>query len=158
MLVSISDRLLDGGRERVAAAADPVAALQALVACHVDFALRHPALIVVQDRDWESLPARRPRGVRALQRAYVDLWAAQCRLDPGLGPGPPGPGPRGLRPDQLHPPQRAAARAEMAALLARWPGRRWGCRRPGLTAAGVGQRPGSRSGRNAVPRPALAPR
>jgi len=86
MLVSISERLLDVGRERVAAAdGDARAAVQALVDWHVDFALRHRPLIVVQDRDWESLPVEARERVRALQRAYVDLWAAELRrLPPGL--------------------------------------------------------------------------
>jgi len=79
MLVSISEQLLDVGRERVAVAEGPAAAVRALVAWHVDFALRHRALIVVQDRDWESLPAQAREQVRALQREYVDLWAAQLR-------------------------------------------------------------------------------
>ncbi|HWM72732.1 MAG TPA: TetR/AcrR family transcriptional regulator [Nocardioides sp.] len=80
MLVSISERLLSVGRERVAAAdGDPGAALRALVDWHVDFALRHRALIVVQDRDWESLPVEAREQVRLLQRAYVDLWAAEHR-------------------------------------------------------------------------------
>ncbi len=85
MLVSISDQLLAVGRERADLAGDPDAALTALVAWHVDFALRHRALIVVQDRDWESLPERAREQVRALQLAYVDLWATQLRaLDPTL--------------------------------------------------------------------------
>lgn len=85
MLVTISEELLRVGRERVATAADPASALAALVDWHVDFALRHRPLIVVQDRDWESLPAEAREQVRSLQRAYVDLWAAQLRLlDPGL--------------------------------------------------------------------------
>jgi AcrR family transcriptional regulator len=86
MLVSISERLLSVGTERVAAAAgDPDAALRALVDWHVDFALRHRPLIVVQDRDWESLPVEARERVRTLQRAYVDLWAAELRrLTPGL--------------------------------------------------------------------------
>ena len=80
MLVSISERLLSVGRERVAAAdGDSGAALRALVDWHVDFALRHRALIVVQDRDWESLPVEAREQVRTLQRAYVDLWAAEFR-------------------------------------------------------------------------------
>ncbi len=80
MLVSISERLLSVGRERVAAAdGDSGAALRALVDWHVDFALRHRALIVVQDRDWESLPVEAREQVRTLQRAYVDLWAAELR-------------------------------------------------------------------------------
>jgi AcrR family transcriptional regulator len=80
MLVSISEELLGVGRERVAAAPDAAAALAALVDWHVDFALRHRPLIVVQDRDWQSLPAKAREQVRSLQREYVDLWAAQLRL------------------------------------------------------------------------------
>lgn len=87
MLVSISHELLDEGRARVAAAPDAEAALRELVAWHVDFALGDPALIVVQDRDWESLPPSAREEVRGLQRSYVDLWAGQCRRrDPVLGP------------------------------------------------------------------------
>jgi AcrR family transcriptional regulator len=85
MLVSISEELLRVGRERVAAADGPAAALAGLVEWHVDFALQHRPLIVVQDRDWESLPEEAREQVRALQRRYVDLWAAQLRLlDPAL--------------------------------------------------------------------------
>jgi AcrR family transcriptional regulator len=80
MLVSISEDLLRVGRERVEGAADPRAAVAALVDWHVDFALRHRPLIVVQDRDWESLPAQARERVRSLQREYVDLWAAELRL------------------------------------------------------------------------------
>ncbi len=76
MLVSISERLLDEGRRRVAEAGDPRSALEALVGWHVDFALEHKALIVVQDRDWASLPAAAKERVRSLQRAYVGLWVA----------------------------------------------------------------------------------
>ncbi len=89
MLVSISERLLLVGRERSESAADAQDALSALIAWHVDFALRHRSLIVVQDRDWESLPVAAREQVRALQREYVDLWAKRLcehhrglRLDP----------------------------------------------------------------------------
>ena len=85
MLVSISEELLGVGRERVAGAADAAGALRALVAWHVDFALRQRSLIVVQDRDWESLPPDARERVRALQREYVDVWADQLRrVHPGL--------------------------------------------------------------------------
>jgi AcrR family transcriptional regulator len=85
MLVSISEELLRVGRERVTAADGPSAAVAALVDWHVDFALRHRPLIVVQDRDWESLPADARERVRTLQREYVALWADQLRLaDAGL--------------------------------------------------------------------------
>ena len=85
MLVAISERLLAEGRERVAHAAGPDDSLAALVDWHVTFALAQPALIVVQDRDWQSLPAEAREQVRSLQREYVDLWATQLqRQHPGL--------------------------------------------------------------------------
>ena len=80
MLVSISQELLAVGRQRVAAAPDAPTALSSLVDWHADFALRHRPLIVVQDRDWQSLPSEARERVRTLQREYVDLWAAQLRL------------------------------------------------------------------------------
>ena len=42
---------------------------------------------MVQDRDWSSLPDEARERVRALQRAYVDVWATQVRRhDPQLSP------------------------------------------------------------------------
>jgi hypothetical protein len=79
MLDDISERLLAEGQDRVDQAADAAAALAALVDWHVDFALAHQPLIVVQDRDWQSLPPAAREQVRTLQRAYVDLWATQLR-------------------------------------------------------------------------------
>jgi AcrR family transcriptional regulator len=79
MLVGISERLLDEGRARVGQARSAEDALQSLVAWHIDFALRHRSLIVVQDRDWQSLPPTARERVRHLQREYVDLWATQLR-------------------------------------------------------------------------------
>ena len=79
MLIAISERLLEVGRTRSETAADATTALVALVDWHVDFALRDRALIVVQDRDWESLPDEARERVRRLQRQYVDLWAARLR-------------------------------------------------------------------------------
>lgn len=85
MLVSISEELLDVGRRRVAAAEDAREALLALVEWHIEFALAHKALIVVQDRDWSSLPGDAREQVRALQRDYVEVWASQLRRrDPSL--------------------------------------------------------------------------
>ena len=62
MLVDISERLLQVGRERSSAASSAGEAIEALVAWHVDFALTHRPLIVLQDRDWASLPAGGERG------------------------------------------------------------------------------------------------
>ncbi|WP_248579767.1 TetR/AcrR family transcriptional regulator [Nocardioides sp. InS609-2] len=84
MLVSISKELLRVGSERVGNHG-PGDSLRALVDWHTDFALRHKPLIIVQDRDWESLPDDAREEVRSLQREYVDLWAAQLRkLHPGM--------------------------------------------------------------------------
>ncbi|MBF4768479.1 TetR/AcrR family transcriptional regulator [Nocardioides agariphilus] len=79
MLIAISERLLAEGQQRVDRAGNAADALRALVDWHVDFALAQPSLIVVQDRDWRSLPAPARERVRSLQREYVDLWAAQLR-------------------------------------------------------------------------------
>lgn len=86
MLVSISEELLAVGRERAREADDPREALHALIDWHVDFALHNKPLIIVQDRDWASLPAEARERVRSLQRRYVDLWAQRLReVHPGLG-------------------------------------------------------------------------
>ena len=85
MLVSISEELLEVGRERVAESGSPREALRALVGWHIDFALDNKALIVVQDRDWASLPDDAREQVRSLQRRYVELWVDQLRaIHPGL--------------------------------------------------------------------------
>lgn len=77
MLVSISQELLEVGRERVAEAEGPREALHALVNWHIDFALSNKPLIIVQDRDWASLPDEAREQVRELQRKYVELWVDQ---------------------------------------------------------------------------------
>src|SRR4051795_5633892 len=56
MLVDISEDLLRDGRSRSSSVDDADEALRLLFSSHVDFALRHKPLIVVQDRDWASLP------------------------------------------------------------------------------------------------------
>src|SRR3954471_2179680 len=84
MLLRISERLLAGGTECVAAAgAGARAQLRALVDFQVDFALDNPALITVQDRDLGSLPAADAAQVRRLQRRYVEVWVTVlARLHP----------------------------------------------------------------------------
>ena len=85
MLVGISEYLLEGATTRAARAQDPRQALTDLVDFHVDFALRHPELISVQDRDLANLPEHARRKVRALQRSYVEIWVQTLgRLNPGL--------------------------------------------------------------------------
>jgi AcrR family transcriptional regulator len=87
VLVSISERLLQGGRVRRDGAASAAEALTALVAFHTDFALDHPELITVQDREFAHLPDDDRRRVRRLQRAYVEIWVDALRASaPGLAP------------------------------------------------------------------------
>jgi AcrR family transcriptional regulator len=74
MLVSISEKLLREGRARAAAASTRDGAVVALVRWHTDFALHNRPLIVLQDRDWELLPAEARDRVRHLQRAYAEVW------------------------------------------------------------------------------------
>ncbi|MDT7651963.1 MAG: hypothetical protein QOI36_3369 [Pseudonocardiales bacterium] len=85
MLIGISEHLLAGGQSRAAATDDPREVLTALVAFQVDFALREPELIVVQDRDLANLPTDARRRVRRLQRAYVEIWVDTLQqVHPGL--------------------------------------------------------------------------
>lgn len=84
-LVSISDRLLSEGHRRVEAADGTEAALDALIDWHVDFALSHPDLIIIQEREWATLGPQAREKVRVTQLAYIDLWAEVVRsLRPGL--------------------------------------------------------------------------
>jgi AcrR family transcriptional regulator len=85
MLIGISEVLLDTARSRIAAAQSPTDSMAGLVDWHIEFALTHESLIVVQDRDWSSLATEARAKVRALQTAYIDLWVDELqRLQPGL--------------------------------------------------------------------------
>ena len=85
-LTDISETLLKEGSARAAAASAPGEALAALIEWHVDFALEHGALIVVQDREWTNLDAAARRDVRALQLSYIDIWVDTVQaLHPELG-------------------------------------------------------------------------
>lgn len=89
MLVSISEELLREGRHRVRGAEDNHSALVSLISWHVDFALAHKALIVVQDRDWSALPLEAREKVRDTQRKYVEVWVKVLRaLQPDLSAAP----------------------------------------------------------------------
>jgi len=74
LLVGVSEGLLTGGRSVVETADDDASALAAVVRFHVDFALRDPDVIRVQDRDLAALASQDRETVRDLQRRYVDLW------------------------------------------------------------------------------------
>lgn len=85
-LIDISETLLEEGSARATAAASPTEALDALIDWHVEFALEHPAFIIVQDREWTNLDASGRRDVRALQLSYIDVWVDTVRaLSPDLG-------------------------------------------------------------------------
>lgn len=85
LLVGASEDLVAGGRAVVAENPDAAAALRSLVRFHVDFALSNPDVIRVQDRDLDSLAEADRHRVRALQRAYVELWVEVLRrMHPGV--------------------------------------------------------------------------
>ena len=100
-LTDISETLLKEGSARVAAAESPGDALDALIDWHVEFALGHPALIVVQDREWTNLASAARRDVRALQLSYIDIWVDTVQA---------------LRPDLDHSTARAAVQATFGLL------------------------------------------
>src|ERR1700733_1602624 len=74
MLLDISQRLLDEGGRRAAAATDAPAALDALLRWHASFALSQPDLITVQNRELANVPEPARRQIRRLQRLYVEEW------------------------------------------------------------------------------------
>jgi AcrR family transcriptional regulator len=85
MLIDVSERLLAGGATLAGRITDPGELLAALVDFQLDFSLREPELITVHDRDLANLPTPDHRQVRALQRAYVEIWVdALCRHTPDL--------------------------------------------------------------------------
>ena len=74
-LIPVSEGLLDGGRERVAAhPAEAGAALSSLIDFHVDFALANPAVIALHLHELDRLPDEPRRQIRRLQRLYVEEW------------------------------------------------------------------------------------
>ncbi|MEU4667095.1 TetR/AcrR family transcriptional regulator [Amycolatopsis sp. NPDC023774] len=85
MLNSISHYLLEGGTARAETGGTPLELLEALVRFHVGFALDHPALITVQERNLANLTDSDRKQVRALQRQYVEVWVRAIRdAIPGL--------------------------------------------------------------------------
>ena len=74
-LAPVSERLLAGGRARLAAHADaPKQALESLVEFHVAFALSNPAVIALHLHELDRLPDEPRRQIRRLQRLYVEVW------------------------------------------------------------------------------------
>ncbi|WUH93425.1 TetR/AcrR family transcriptional regulator [Streptomyces sp. NBC_00433] len=84
LLVGISGRLLTAGKRRVAEAADPEAALDALIRGHIEFAIDDRPLITLHDRELDRLRESDRKLVRQLQRQYVEEWVAVvARVHPG---------------------------------------------------------------------------
>ena len=87
LLVTVSQELLDGGRQVVEREADPLTALRQLVEFQVDFALGKPDVIRVQDRDLTNLSEQDQSAVRTLQRSYVEVWVdVLAKVHPGTDP------------------------------------------------------------------------
>jgi hypothetical protein len=83
----VIDELLAGARQVQATVADPGRALEALVARHVDFALRDKAVIAVYDQEAHTLPPEHGARLRANQRAYAGVWVdTLLALRPALAP------------------------------------------------------------------------
>ncbi|MEU3310354.1 TetR/AcrR family transcriptional regulator [Nocardiopsis sp. NPDC006832] len=83
VLVDISERLAERGRDLVSGSDDPGEALTALLRGHIAFALDEPDLITVHDRELGNLTAEDRRRVRRLQRGYVEEWVGVlARLRP----------------------------------------------------------------------------
>ncbi|GAA2099130.1 MULTISPECIES: TetR/AcrR family transcriptional regulator [Brevibacterium] len=80
LLVGISEYLHAGGLRIIAEAEGAASGTPArLIDFHVDFAMREPELIRIQDRDLDSLPEAARRQVRRLQRQYVNAWIEAVR-------------------------------------------------------------------------------
>lgn len=78
-LTSISERHVSEAQNRRSSHEDPGGALDALIAWHIDFALEHPALIVIQEREWTNLDPGGRDTVRRLQLTYIDIWVDVLR-------------------------------------------------------------------------------
>lgn len=74
VLIDVSQRLYDGGHAVANTITDPTARVDGLIAAHVAFALGHPDVIRVHDRDLRHLHDEDRDQVRTLQRDYITLW------------------------------------------------------------------------------------
>jgi AcrR family transcriptional regulator len=74
LLVDVSRELVGGADAVIVGSADASSTLRSLIAFHVDFALSNSDVIVVQDRDLDSLAAEDHALVRSLQRGYIEAW------------------------------------------------------------------------------------
>lgn len=91
LLVALLDRVVDGllaGAQSAVASNDSTDdALEALIAAHVEFALRDRSIIAVYDQEAHNLPEIDRRRIRRTQRTYAQVWvdvlcARHRTLDP----------------------------------------------------------------------------
>ena len=80
MLITVSESLLEGATEVIAEKLESNQTLSALIERHIEFAISHPDLIRVHERDFSNLEDDDARQVRRLQRRYVELWVDQIQL------------------------------------------------------------------------------
>ena len=74
LLIDVSRELVAGADSVIESSADATSTLRSLIAFHVDFALSNADVIVVQDRDLDSLGTPDRDVVRSLQRGYIEAW------------------------------------------------------------------------------------
>jgi AcrR family transcriptional regulator len=74
LLVDVSRELVGSADTVIARGTDAASTLRELIAFHVEFALSNPDVIVVQDRDLDSLAPDDRNTIRALQRGYIESW------------------------------------------------------------------------------------
>lgn len=86
LLLGVSARLLEAGREIRSQEQDPSDRLDRLIAHQVGFAMESPDVIRTQDQEFVRLSDADRRRVRRMQREYVDIWSAALRqLHPEAG-------------------------------------------------------------------------
>jgi AcrR family transcriptional regulator len=74
LLIDVSRDLVAGADQVLASSDSEAVKLRSLIAFHVEFALSNPDVIVVQDRDLDSLAPNDLASVRSLQRGYIEAW------------------------------------------------------------------------------------
>jgi AcrR family transcriptional regulator len=74
LLIDVSRELASGADSVIESSTDAASTLRSLIAFHVDFALSNADVIVVQDRDLDSLVTTDRDLVRSLQRGYIEAW------------------------------------------------------------------------------------
>jgi AcrR family transcriptional regulator len=86
LLIDVSRELVAGADRVVASNVADDAKLRELIVFHVDFAVSNADVILVQDRDLDSLAPEDLATVRTLQRGYIEAWVGVLA---GLNPSTP---------------------------------------------------------------------